>query len=394
MYGKNIAGRGIMNKKKKSPNAASRSAGDKQKAPNYLKYALISLAVIAVIIAGLLIYLNQSGSYVAKMDNVKIGKGEFSYYLNIQMQAMLEQAISVDPNTDESTFWDTKINGENAIDVAKKKALESLREVKIQLAKAKEADITLTGDERKNIESWLKERVINDEDIGNGNRLKADKYLKENYGLSLNELQKFNENISLVSKFQSIDAEKADITEKDIESYYNSYPDWYKESSMRTDGEEAVWARHILISAYRDMVAQQEIDEAREKAEDILAKVKAGEDFATLAKENSEDGNGSEGGSYVFGKGFMVDEFEEAAFTISPGQENAVLVQTYYGFHVLMVEERYEEGQPVSLRCASEYSEYGTGFIKSKLYKKKLEEWKAEPKYSLVINQPVYDSIN
>ncbi len=379
-----------MNNKGNTGAGTSHKAEDK-KTPIFVKYGLIALAVIVVIVAGLLIWFNVSGSYVATVNGEKIGKGEYKYYLYVQKQNMLSQATQADSSLDEATFWSTDIGGESALEVAKKNALEGVREMKIQLSKAKEAGIELTSEELSGIDEWIETNIIDSEEIGGGNRAKADKQLKETYGITINELEELQKEVTMISNFQTAEVEKMDSS---IETFYNSNKDLYKESSMRTGGAEAVWARHILITAAKDTATAEEIAAAKAKAEDLQTKVKAGEDFATLAAANSEDGNAATGGSYVFMKGIMVPEFEDAGFTMTPGAANAVVVQTDYGFHVLMVEEKYAEGEPVSLKCATEYDDYGTDFVQQGLYSNMLDEWKNDDKYKLNTNQSVYDSIN
>jgi peptidyl-prolyl cis-trans isomerase D len=107
---------------------------------------------------------------------------------------------------------------------------------------------------------------------------------------------------------------------------------------------EQVQARHILVKvpATGGEAAKAE---ARKKAEDLLAKVKAGGDFAALAEKNSDDkATASKGGDLGFlARGRMAPEFEAAAFALEPGQVSEV-VETPFGFHVIKLEEHRDAG--------------------------------------------------
>ena len=95
-------------------------------------------------------------------------------------------------------------------------------------------------------------------------------------------------------------------------------------------------ASHILLKT-------EGKDEAavKKQAEDLLAKVKGGADFAALANKFSEDeGSAAKGGDLdFFGRGAMVKEFEDAAFTLKPGEISDV-VKTQFGYHIIKVTEK------------------------------------------------------
>lgn len=79
--------------------------------------------------------------------------------------------------------------------------------------------------------------------------------------------------------------------------------------------------------------------EARATAEGLLERVRAGEDFAALATEHSQDPASATAGGDLgwFRRGFMVDEFEDAAFSLLEGGISEV-VETEFGFHIILVE--------------------------------------------------------
>ncbi|HNW58804.1 MAG TPA: peptidylprolyl isomerase [bacterium] len=103
--------------------------------------------------------------------------------------------------------------------------------------------------------------------------------------------------------------------------------------------------RHILLMTQgKDEAAKAEI---RKKMEGLLSRAKAGEDFATLAKENTEDpGSKATGGLYEnFPRGHMVKPFEDAAFTVPVGGLSDI-IETQYGYHILQVIDRKKETRP------------------------------------------------
>lgn len=112
--------------------------------------------------------------------------------------------------------------------------------------------------------------------------------------------------------------------------------------------EEQVHARHILITPGTPETPEspnppdeKAISQARAKAEGVLKRARAGEDFAALAKQFSADpGSKDKGGDLGwFGAGQMVPEFDKAAFALKPGEIGG-LVQSQFGFHIIKVEER------------------------------------------------------
>ena len=94
--------------------------------------------------------------------------------------------------------------------------------------------------------------------------------------------------------------------------------------------EEQLHCRHILV-------------ETEETANAVVQRLQGGEDFVALASEYSTDEtNKNEGGDLGwFGRGAMVEEFEEAAFALQPGEVSDV-VQTTFGYHIIECLERDE----------------------------------------------------
>ena len=110
----------------------------------------------------------------------------------------------------------------------------------------------------------------------------------------------------------------------------------YKDSVQMFSTPEQVRASHILFKT-------EGKDEAAVKktAEAVLTRAKAGEDFAALAKKYSEDDSNKDKGGDLdyFGRGIMAKEFEDAAFSMTPGQVSD-LVKTVFGFHIIKVTDK------------------------------------------------------
>jgi peptidyl-prolyl cis-trans isomerase C len=134
---------------------------------------------------------------------------------------------------------------------------------------------------------------------------------------------------------------KAAVKPEQIADFYAKNPDQFKES-------EKVRASHILITAAKDADAATRTA-ARAKADGILKEVKAGKDFAALAKQHSQDpGSGPQGGDLgFFEQGQMVGPFNDAAFSMKPGTTSGI-VETDFGYHIIRVVER-QEGRTVPL---------------------------------------------
>lgn len=130
--------------------------------------------------------------------------------------------------------------------------------------------------------------------------------------------------------------------EGDLEKYYRRHLDQF-------EIPEQVKAAHILIKVGPKASAEQRA--ARRKlAEKVLAEARAGKDFADLARKYSDDpGSAAKGGELgYFQRGTMVKPFEQAAFSLKPGEISGI-VETPFGFHIIKSEGYTEAGiKPLS----------------------------------------------
>lgn len=132
----------------------------------------------------------------------------------------------------------------------------------------------------------------------------------------------------------------------------------YDDQVKQMPAQDEVHARHILVASEDD-------------AKKVEARLKAGEDFAKVAKEVSKDpGSADQGGDLGwFTKDRMVKEFAEAAFAMKPGEVSQP-VKTQFGYHVIKLEERRPQAPPPLDRVKKQISDYLTQKAQQELFTK------------------------
>jgi len=119
----------------------------------------------------------------------------------------------------------------------------------------------------------------------------------------------------------------------------------YDEAVKQVTNEEEVHARHILVAT-------------EDEAKAVLAQLKTGADFATLAKEKSKDPGAAEGGDLgYFTKDQMVPEFANVAFKLDKGQISDP-VKTQFGWHIIKVEDKRIKPTPTFDQVKSQIENY------------------------------------
>jgi peptidyl-prolyl cis-trans isomerase D len=133
-------------------------------------------------------------------------------------------------------------------------------------------------------------------------------------------------------------ADSIPVTQADLQAFYNQHQDEFRIP-------ETVTVRHILIKTPTPgadgKVDSKGVEAAKAKAEDVQRQLKAGANFADLAKKYSDDPGSAQNGGLLppLTKGRTVPEFEQAAFSTPKGQTTDI-IRTSYGFHIIQVEDK------------------------------------------------------
>lgn len=277
------------------------------------KLAVTALA-LAMLMAGC------SSEPVATVGDIEIGKGEFNFYLSSIKDEMSDTELQT-----EEDWQNKEIEGKKAIDVAKEQAMDNAVVNALYIEVAEAAGLVLTQEEEDYV-TTTKDRFV----ASYGSESAYKKFLKENK-ISDDFIDMMCRSTVYYQKIGSEVTKDLVIEETDKKAFF-------EEHSTEFDSE--IWkAKHILIST-KDAETDQprtaeEIAAAKSLAEELLARAKNGEDFDALMKEYSEDpGLETSPDGYVFGRGEMVPEFENA--TVSAGIGEIAFCESDFGYHIIM----------------------------------------------------------
>ncbi len=221
--------------------------------------------------------------------------------------------------------------GSEAYNNLRKKMLGGLIEQKVLLAKAK-AD-TITVDDQmldQRVEERIKYMI---QQVGSQDKL------EKIFGMSMNQIRKDTRKMIkeqlLVEQVRAKKFRGMKVSRREVEAFYKMYKDSLPVRPATVD------ISHILMQVKPSEEAQMK---AYQKAEMILKELKAGADFAQLAKKYSDDpASAKRGGDLGWTKrGDLVPEFENVAFKLKDGEISGI-VQTQFGFHIIQLLERRGE---------------------------------------------------
>jgi peptidyl-prolyl cis-trans isomerase C len=223
--------------------------------------------------------------------------------------------------------------------------LDRLIQIQILLRKATDSDKTVGKETCAKRMDAIRTRAGSDEVLKR--QLKA-------VGTTPEELQsKMNdESIAQVVLEREL---KIGVSDEEVKKFYDDNPSKFEQPEM-------VRASHVLLSTKdpetnKDLTEEQKAAKHK-KAEEVLKRARAGEDFGKLAKEYSEDpGSKDKGGEYQFARGQMVPEFESAAFGLKTNQVSDI-VTTQFGYHIIKLNEKIPATKMELAKVAPEVKDY------------------------------------
>jgi peptidyl-prolyl cis-trans isomerase SurA len=246
----------------------------------------------------------------AVVDDEIIMQSELNFQINL-----IAAQRKIDPNTPG----------------LKKQVLNAMIEDKLVYAQATLDSITVSEDEIKSRIDYQINLFIQQY----GSREKVE----EVYGMSIEKMRReLHDDVKKNIMSQRLQEKKfgsVEATRREVEDFYNKFKD-----SLGVIPEKVQIAHIFRNPKATDLMKQK----YKEKAQAILDSIKAGADFATMAKKYSEDpGSASQGGDLGFVKrGVFYPEFEAAAFALQPGEISDV-IESPVGFHIIqMIEKRGE----------------------------------------------------
>ncbi len=190
-------------------------------------------------------------------------------------------------------------------------------------------------------------------------QIKVMNLLAKDYELTLDEKELQLAGEAANTYFQSLNADEIKAMHVSADTIRQLYEEFalanklYKniteqiQPEISDDEARAVSVKSILIKTYsmtntgtRIEFTRQQKDEAYGRAQDALAKIRAGSDFDVVAADYNEDSESS----YSFARGVMPQAFEEAAFNLDNGEVSEI-IETEYGYHILMCTSSFDRDE-------------------------------------------------
>jgi len=343
---------------------------------------LISILLLTTLALSLFVGCKKETTPLITIEDENVTIEEVKFYLD-SMQQQYEAQFGED-------ILFTEFEGKTIGETLKDEALEAAVAVNLCAYIAKERGITLDDETIEQIKENSKNyfESLDEESIKTNN-------------FSLELIENIITDNFLREKLVEEVGEEATIDEaqlnEDLELLAAQDP-FYE--AIKEYGYDAtnVRAKHVLIKTIDESglpLSEEDKTKSYEKAQEVLERANNGEDFATLVKEYSEDpGSLATDGEYTFGRGEMVAEFEEAAYSLEPG-EISDIVETSYGYHIIKLEEKDVEPTEEQIQERKDYEAQVISYVedmqKNAAFETEYEKWREE--YNITIDEETWESV-
>lgn len=277
-----------------------------------------------------------------------------------EIAEMLGKTVTWDDETYTAGIIDGAVvtfEGEAIGKVGDKDILKGQLDMYVSIAKAENPELT-----EEEALAAAKENIVNDETIillAKEQGVEIDDEFISNYNAYVDEinaayayqlgvsnafeflLNEIGYTVEAYQRVQEIEYLKSLLCENDFYTPTDDeITDFYEKNkeSFKYDG---LTAKHILFSVTEDMTESQ-VKSVENKANGVYNRIIKGEDFDSLMNEYSEDpGLAANPNGYVFTRGEMIKEFEDAAYALDEGEVSKP-VKSVYGYHIIKLVEKID----------------------------------------------------
>ena len=304
----------------------------------------IGSIIVGLLVLAALVFTGCGANVVATVNGEKITQDELTLQVNTLKESYEKQGIDFSGD-----------NGPTLMASLEKDTLDQMIDTRIMLQEAKKLGKLEPQDIQEKIQP-----------------LKVQFPTEEDFKSFLDQVKLTEEEVAYILYLQEeTTKDVAPASEDDLKKYYDENKETFSQP-------EQLEVRHILFFAddgTKGLPAQHTDAEAKKMADDVLALLDEGKDFAGLAMEKTEDSSTkAEGGLYTATESSTGTEFYAAASALAEGEYTAEPVKTEYGYHVIKLEKRIPATQEPFEQVKASLSEQLTDQAKQEKFNQVMQE--------------------
>lgn len=304
----------------------------------------IGSIIVGLLVLAALVFTGCGANVVATVNGEKITQDELTLQVNTLKESYEKQGIDFSGD-----------NGPTLMASLEKDTLDQMIDTRIMLQEAKKLGKLEPQDIQEKIQP-----------------LKVQFPTEEDFKSFLDQVKLTEEEVAYILYLQEeTTKDVAPASEDDLKKYYDENKETFSQP-------EQLEVRHILFfvdDGTKGLPAQHTDAEAKKMADDVIALLDEGKDFAGLAMEKTEDSSTkAEGGLYTATESSTVTEFYTAASALAVGEYTAEPVKTDYGYHVIKLEKIIPATQESFEQVKASLSEQLTDQAKQERFNQIMQE--------------------